>query len=398
MKKVLIFGAGNIGRGFLGQLFNQSGYEIVFVDIFDKIVTELNERKQYKLCIVSNNTSKEIIIDNVRAINANDSDTVINEINNTDLIATSVGVNALNKVAHLIADGIKKRVDTGNKNLLNIIICENLLSAGKILKQYLINYTGKNIYSDYIEKKVGFVETVVSRMIPPVPEEIRKIDPLIVYAEPYDILPVSKKGFKGIIPQIKGMIPYDNLNAYEEQKLFIHNLGHAITAYLGYLNGYTYIYESIGNKWINSIVRAALNESGKALNIKHNFSDQEQKQHINDLINRFANKSLGDTVYRVGREPIRKLGPQDRFIGAGKLCLKYKITPENISLGTAACLLYNYREDNQAIELQNIIKKHGIEKVLTEICQLDSKNDFYKLIYQKYNFLLTKFKTYLTQK
>ena len=31
-KKILIFGAGKIGRSFIGQLFSRAGYELVFID------------------------------------------------------------------------------------------------------------------------------------------------------------------------------------------------------------------------------------------------------------------------------------------------------------------------------------------------------------------------------
>ena len=227
-----------------------------------------------------------------------------------------------------------------------------------------------NSKAEYLNKYVGFVESVVSRMIPVVPEKIKMKDPLIVMSEEYGILPVSKKGFTGEVPVIKGIIPYDNLQAYEEQKIFVHNLGHAICAYFGFLKGYEYIWEAVTDPEIKDKVQSALDESGTALIRKHNFTLGEMTEHIKDLLERFANSALGDTVYRVGRDPIRKLGPRDRLVGAAKLCLEHNITPKNIVKGIYACLKYNYPEDAQAKELQSMLLNKGIKYVINNICKL----------------------------
>lgn len=384
MKKAIQFGAGNIGRGFLAQLFTQSGYEVVFVDVNKEIISALNKNKCYILQIVGEHP-KEIKIKNVKGVNANDIDLVVKEIAEANIIATAVGVSHLKEVSLSIAEGIKERKERKIEEPINIIICENLLNAGKILKEYIKENIGKE-YRDYVEKKVGFVESVVSRMIPIMPEELRKKDPLLIMAEEYNILPVDKQGFLGKIPKIKGMIPYDNLKVYEEHKLFIHNLGHTLSAYLGYLKGDKFIWQAIKDRKIRNIVEGAIKESGEALIKKYNFNRKEQQDYIKDLLKRFSNKALGDTVDRVGRDPIRKLGPQDRFIGAANLALKYGIIPKNICYGIAAALCYDYPEDKEAIKLKEDIKNKGIDFVLKKICKLENK-DLIQLIKKDYKIL-----------
>lgn len=378
MKKVVQFGAGNIGRGFLGQLFNSSGYEIVFVDVDPKIVTFLNQKNFYRLKIVGDN-SQEIIIDRVRAINAKDVDPVAEEISQAELMATAVGARNLPSVAYLVAKGMEKRASKGIKEPINLIICENLPHASKVFKKYLLKEINPSLI-DYLNNHLGLVESVVSRMVPIIPEEIKRKDPTFIMAEEYSILPVDKGGFKGKIPKIKGIIPYPNLFAYEEQKLFTHNTGHAICAYLGYQKGYKYIWESIQDDVIRKIVEKALTETSRALIKKHHFKPEEQQSLVKDLLHRFANKALGDTVVRVGRDPIRKLGPNDRLVGAARLTREYGITPVNICRGIAAAIFFDYPEDEEATKLTRIREKEGIEGILKNICQIDPRDELAQLI------------------
>ncbi|MFH1825621.1 MAG: mannitol-1-phosphate 5-dehydrogenase [Candidatus Firestonebacteria bacterium] len=382
MKKLIQFGAGNIGRGFIAQLFTESGYEVVFVDINEILVNELNKNKGYVLEIVGNKNRK-VNIKNVRAVNGRDIKAISNEILTADIMATSVGVNIIKNICPTIAEGIKVRAENNIKSPLNIIICENLLHAGKIMKGYIETVLDKK-YLSYLNQYTGFVETVIGRMIPVVPKEIREKDPLYIMAEEFSILPVAKKGFVGLIPTIKNMIACDNFESYEERKLFIHNLGHAICAYLGYLKGYDYIWQSIGDKDIRKIVQGALNETGASIIKKHNLIKKEVDDYIDDLLDRFSNKSLGDTVYRVGRDPVRKLGPNDRLIGSARLVMENGIKPENISTGIAAALHYDYKEDEQAVRLAELIKSQGPLAVLLSISKLKEDDDLTKIIISKY--------------
>jgi len=378
MKVAIQFGAGSIGRGFLGQLFSQSGYETVFIETREEIVAYLNRTHSYRLKIVGKG-SRELVIRRVRAINARNTEKIGKEIEKAEIMATAVGARNLSAVAFLVARGMSIRADKKIEEPINLIICENLPRASKFFRDYLLRQIDVK-YQEYIDSHLGLVEAVVSRMVPLVPPEVQKRDLTFIMTEEYNKLPVDKKGFKGKIPRIKGMIPYDNLFAYEEQKLFIHNTGHTICAYLGYLKGYKYIWEAIEDRGIYKIVRGALEETGRALLRKHNFKLEEQQAHIKNLLERFANRALGDTIVRVGRDPIRKLGPQERLIGAAKLAYQYGITPENISRGIAAALLFEAEEDKEAKKLTQMRKKEGIDTVLRKICQIDLKDRLSVLI------------------
>ena len=435
-KKVVIFGAGQIGRGFIGDVCSAENYFLVYVDVFENLVNQLNEKKCYPLWILGVEKKIEKTISNLKAIHFSEKETIAKEISETSLVFTAVGANNLENLAPLIAGGIEKKFsqkqgeklhphlslaqDTSVSRLtdsatvlngahssshqhpppsrgrikergkgnscalyLNIVICENLLGSSKVLYTNIIKHLPEAFHK-FLDKNVGLVETVVSRMVAPLSDDLKKTNPLLVRVEEYNILPVDKKSFKGEIPQIKAFYPVDPLFPYEELKLFVHNLAHATIAYLGYLKGYQYIWEGMEDKEIIRILDGVLEETKTALMKKHSFSRNEIENYISDLKKRFKNKLLGDTVYRVGRDPLRKIGSEERLIGGIKLCLSQNIFPKNICFVAGACLCYNYGNDEEAMKLQKYLSEKGIDFVLKNICKLDKGSSVYALIKEKY--------------
>lgn len=366
MKKAVMYGAGNIGRGFIGQLFSQSGYEVVFIDVNSQVVDKLNTDRCYPIKFVSDKGSHEVIIDNVRAVNGLDIESVAREISEADIMATAIGVNVLPRIAAPIAKGLSTRWENKNMKPLNIIICENLMDANHFLKNLVKNEL-VDTEKVFVDELVGFVEASIGRMVPVMTSEMQEGNILRICVEEYGELPVDKDGFKGEIPDIKNMVPFSPFEYYIQRKLFIHNLGHAITAYLGYQKGYHYIWEAIGDESIHIISRAAMMESAQALSKEHGVELKKVEEHVEDLISRFGNTQLGDTVERVGRDLTRKLAPNDRIVGAMNMCVKHNIEPENICIGAAAALRF---KDPAAGLVSEILEVGGVETVLDKVCGL----------------------------
>ena len=367
MKKAVHFGAGNIGRGFLGQLYSQSGWETVFVDVVPEVVEALNERGSYDVDILEE-TPDRVHVENVRAVDGRDLDAVAREIETADLLGTSVGVNALPHIAPALANGLDIR-RKANGRPVTIVICENLLDAADALREMLLERATADT-QEYIRSAAGFAETVIGRMVPIVTEEQRAANVLYVGVEAYCVLPIDRNGFAGEPPDIVGFEYHDGLVGLEERKLFTHNCGHALCAYFGYEKGYTYIYEAAGDEALRERVLTGLWESGKALCKKHGFTHEQHQEHIDDLLRRFGNQALGDQVARVGRDPIRNLGPKDRLVGSAKIALEYGIEPNVLLDGIASALRYDNPEDEMAMELQRRLRDEGMAEVLQAVCGL----------------------------
>lgn len=372
VKKIIVFGAGNIGRSLVGQLFSHAGYEVVFVDVVNWIVKALNKNRRYKI-EVKDLRPETILVKNVRAVHGEHEDSVVQEVATADIAATAVGPANLKYIYPSIAKGLIKR-KTLSKLPLNIIICENIRNSSKIFAKGLLKYLPTNLS---IDSMVGLVETSISKMVPIMTKEMIKNDPLLLYAEAYNRILLDKNGFKGEIPKIKGLEPKDNFKAYVDLKLFVHNLGHATTAYLGFINNpkMKYIWEAIRDSNIHESVKNAMEESGKALTYEYPnvFNMKIIREQIDNLVQRFNNKALGDTIFRVGRDIPRKLSRNDRLVGSLLLDYKHGIWAPFTIASIAAAMFFRAKDENGNLFSKdeifvNTIYLKGIDHVLINTC------------------------------
>lgn len=362
------FGAGNIGRGFLGPLYFESGYATTFIDVDAALIAALNAHGQYPLRIVGAESHDEII-GNVYAIHAANDDAVAAAVAQADIVSTAVGVNVLRHVAPALAQGITARYALGARPL-DVIVCENLLHAGPHLRELVRGALSSALF-DYLDEDIGFVEASVGRMVPVMTPVQRAAEPLLICVEPYCDLPVDADAFRGPVPAIAHLQPKSNFGAYVERKLFVHNLSHAATAYFGYLRGHDYIWQAIADPWVRDAVAAATRQSCAALVKKHGLDAAELEAHRVDLMHRYENRALGDQVTRVAADPIRKLGPADRLVGAAACCVAQDLPADAIAFAAAAAMRYDHPNDPAAVRLQALRAGQGAAGVLREICQVD---------------------------
>lgn len=314
MKKLLQFGAGKIGRSFIAQVFSKAEYEIIFVDIDPCVVKSINESGSYDVIIKSDEKEEKYTVDHISAIDVTATRKVIKAIIETDIISISVGKKSLLKLARILARGIKNRYTEVPGTPVDIILAENVRDAASLLSAEI----ARRIPDVPVKSYVGFVETSIGKMVPLMTEEQMQQDPLSVFAEPYNDLIVDAKAFRAGIPDVGSLDPKENMKAWVDRKIFIHNLGHAVLAY--HSNA---LYPEIKTTWealdrqnLFEITRATMLQSARVLQQLYpaEFTMEELSDHIDDLLQRFANRALGDTIYRVGCDISRKLARDDRLM------------------------------------------------------------------------------------
>ena len=378
VKQAVHFGAGNIGRGFIGALFSQSNYHVTFVDIAEKIINQLNTDEGYNV-ITAAEHPETLAVQNVSGLNnLTQEQAVIKAIKEATYITTAIGPNVLPRIAPLIAKGLAERVKASDENVY-VIACENQISATDLLKGYIFDALDEETKAHMINK-VFFFNSAVDRIVP-IQHNQGSLDVLVesyyewVVEAPEDI------------PFVEGMTIVPDLAPFIERKLFTVNTGHAVIAYFGYLKGKETIDQTLRDSDIYEQVQQTLQETGNYLIKRYDLDREEHEAYITKIIERFKNPHLNDSVKRVGRAPIRKLGPQDRLIRPALEAKKAGLSYTYLAKAIAAALLFDPQEDKEAMKLQANIHEYGIEYVLKEVSGLEASDDLTKEIIAQYNAL-----------
>ncbi len=367
MKKAIQFGAGNIGRGFIGAVLSEAGYHVVFADVNELVVNKINEDGKYTVAIMDTECTEQVIT-NISAVDSR-SPELAKEIAQAQVVTTAVGLGILPRIAGALAAGIAERQAQGITDYLNVIACENGLRASSQLKDHVYSHLSDE-QKAYADEYVAFPDCSVDRIVPPIKSE----NPIDVVVEKFYEWNVERASIKGEL-KMEGMNLADNLIAYIERKLFTLNTGHAITAYLGNLKGLKTIADSIADEEIYTIVKAAMQESGEGLVAKYGFDHDAHFAYIDKIIGRFRNPHLQDDVTRVGREPLRKLSANDRLIKPTMTAIEHGFATPNLVLGIGAALHYNNPEDPQSVQLQQAIAEVGVAKAFEQFSGVSADSE-----------------------
>lgn len=362
MKKAVHFGAGNIGRGFIGEILFENDFEIAFVDVNEKIINALNQRNSYEIEIAEEG-QRHIRVSGVRGINnGTHPEEVVAAIVEADLVTTAIGPNILPFIAGLIAQGIEARQVAGNTQPLDILACENMIGASRFLYEEVqkhLSEAGLAFAGEYI----GFPNAAVDRIVPAQSHE----DPLFVVVEPFNEWVVETHAMKN--PDLKlDKVHYEaNLEPFIERKLFSVNSGHATSAYIGAHFGAKTILEALENPAVKTKVEAVLAEIRSLLIAKWGFEEAALEDYHKIIISRFENPFIVDDVARVARTPIRKLGYDERFIRPIRELrergLSYAALLETVRY------IFEYRDetDAQSVELQELLAQEPLATVVQKV-------------------------------
>lgn len=363
--KATHFGAGNIGRGFIGEILAKNGFSIEFVDINETIINALMSRKGYTIELAEE-SKQQIQVANVTGINnQKNPEAVVESVATSQIVTTAIGPNILPFIAELIAKGIQKRKANQVTEKLDVIACENMIGGSRFLFEKVKAYLTQEDL-DYVKQYVGFPNAAVDRIVPIQHHD----DPLFVSVEPFSEWVVDKTQMKNPELVLSDVEYVDDLEPYIERKLFSVNTGHASVAYTGASLGYQTIDEAIADEKVLTTLENVLKETGSLLIAKWQFDPQVHQAYAQKIVARFKNPYISDAITRVARTPIRKLGYDERFIRPIR-----ELHDRNLSyqqLLTVVGLIFNYRDekDEQSVELQKMLQSESLEAVVRKVTQL----------------------------
>ncbi|MDQ0239409.1 mannitol-1-phosphate 5-dehydrogenase [Arthrobacter bambusae] len=360
--KAVHFGAGNIGRGFVGLLLHEAGYEVVFADVADALISQLASVSSYEVHEVGENAAVKTV-SGFRALNSGTEEVaVVAEIATADLVTTAVGPHILKFVAPVIARGIAGR--SPSLAPLQVMACENAINATDLLRSE-VEAAWDGAAGDLSSVAV-FANTAVDRIVP----NQAPGQGLDVTVETFYEWVIDRTPFAGAAPVIPGATFVDELGPYIERKLFTVNTGHASAAYFGYGAGLEKISDAMADASVAARVRAVLEETKQLLVAKHGFVEAEQEAYVQKILSRFTNPYLPDTVNRVGRAPLRKLGRHERFIGPAAELAERGITPVALLDAMSAALRFDDGADDEAVELARMLSEMDAAEAVERITEL----------------------------
>ena len=382
----VIFGAGKIARGFLGHLLYLSGIPFVFVERSEDLVRLLNERGEYTVNILGA-PEKNCVVKNVRALSYDQKSAVVDVLAKADAVFNAVGGKSLAELVPYYAAGIEKRAATGKP--LNFVTCENWTKPADVLKagiEPLLSPEGRAYY----EKSVGITEAVILRSAIEAEKEQLAVDPLIVNVQDYWDLHVDASRLRGPLPDIRGLHLIQEFGGFLERKFYTYNAANGTTSFLGALLGYEILADAAHDTFILSVLDGVYRETSKALCLKYGFSEEEQFAFTRGSFNKLQNYVIVDKIERNARDPMRKLGPDDRLVGSARMVESFGIRPENLCTGIAAAIYYTHDDGPSAVALRELRSSRGVDAVLAEVCKLDPEGSLGLLIKEKIRFLQEK--------
>jgi len=388
-KLAVQFGAGNIGRGLMGHLFQESGFGTIFIRANASLVEQLNSRGSYPLRLLDpySRSIRELTVSGFKTLHTSQAFAIAEAIANARIVATAVGMTNLHAVAPLLAAGIRCRFECGAEPL-DVYLCENMLGAAAMLSQEVLSLLDGPARA-WAQDNIGFVGTSFSGIVGGPAVRSPDDDPLLVVADTHRDVPYDGPATRADRPDIQGFHPVSNFKAEVERKIFTNNVGHAGLAYLGYLRGHTCIHETFDDNIVRSVFDGALDETTEAL-LRRYPADLDRREHVEfrqDVNVRFSNPLLKDAITRVARDPIRKLGRDDRIVGAAELCRSQGVAPDHIATICAAALRYDCPDDPHAVQLQTLIREQGVAKTLEQISGVEPTSAFSRQVIAQYHLL-----------
>ena len=364
-QKIVLFGAGATGRGHVGLLAWQAGFELVLVDKNPELVAALQQTGRYRVRLYGE-TNQEIEVSGYRVYHSEQRQVIAAEIVDAALVLTAVFDQNLPDVAQTLALAVSACRAAGRQAPLNCIACENMMDSSSTLGRHVQRCLGQADL-EYCQEYFGFPDCMISRVVPR-PEP----DPLFIIAEDYNEWTARREVFKGEKPSgLAALELVDNQTARLERKLFIHNGGHAICGYIGFHRGHDYIHQAVADEVVAEHVLGALDEIGRIVQSRHGFSPEAIAAYKEDLVRRGAVPEIRDAILRVVRDPIRKLSSRERLLAPALLAEEYGLSRRWIVKGIAAVLKYHHPADAQSLLLAEKLEQQGLPAVLEEVCQID---------------------------
>jgi len=364
---IVVFGAGAIGRGLLGELAARANVPVTFVEAVPELATQLAAAGRYSVRLVGREES-ETVVTNYRVLTPADQPAMAVALRDCAFAATAVGGQNLGAVADLVNAALPARATP-----LRIVVCENWPNADGVLREAL----RQRCSGGSVSRRDGTtaLDTSAATAIC-IPSSVERM----VQRAPGTALDLIGESIE--TAWVQARLPLPGLNTcadvtpYYARKLYTNNAGHALLAYEGFLAGHETLCAAVADPAIRARLEELLAVAARMLEREYGLAAAELREHVDCLVRyRFANVALADRVERVARQPLRKLGPQERLVGLLRKLEKHRLPIAPVCRTIGAALHYFHEADSESARL----REWGAERVLVEVCGLPPGEEAYRL-------------------
>ena len=369
MSEALIFGAGKIARGFLGQILFNAGIGTTFIDSSEALVKLMNERGAYTVNVLGA-PEKNSLVTGFRALTLSETEEIEREAKDARVIFTAMGGKNLEAAAPYIAKAVMSA-----RKPVNVITCENWKRPAALLKNAIAQICPA--------AKAGFAESVVMRSAIEATEEEKNRDPLWVNVQNFWRLPLDGEALIAPLPEVPELEPMTDFGGFLERKVYTYNAANGTVSFIGSLLGLTHISEAARDGRVSEVLEKVYLETGRALSAKYDISMEAQMEFAGTSRAKLRDEVIVDTLERNARDPLRKLGPDDRLVGPARMALEYGVKPEGLATAIAAAVYYHSPGDPSAEKLEKMRGEHGPGYVLETVCGLTPETELYAMVMDK---------------
>lgn len=350
-KRLLVFGAGAIGRGYIPWVFPDNEFDLTYVEANPTLRDKLNQNQGFTTLRTIGGAYEKKRISVYRCLAP--SERILDDF---DAVITAVGPRQVLELRDVL-----------RRFSCPIVLFENDADLVDELRRMMDR---ENVYfgvPDVISSNTASQQTLND-------------DPLSIVTEDGECFIDDRAKALG------GCCKFVNREELQKQwiaKLYIHNTPHCIAAYLGAISKKQYLHEGMGIPKVYQIVEGAIQEMRVMVGRKFGLNPEFLTWYAEKELARFSNQLLCDPIVRVAREPFRKLEPNNRLIGAAQLALSCGITPDHIIKGIIAAFRYCNSEDPDA-NIQILVSALRPEDFLNLIIRLRPGEALFDLIVENW--------------
>lgn len=357
------FGAGNIGRGFIGAALQDAGYHVVFADVNSELVDLLNATDEYRVFELGPE-GHTLRYNNFEAVHSIvEREKLISMIAESDVVTASVGANILPRIAEVIAIGLDRRQ---RLEPAIVMACENAVNATDLLAKEILKFHA-------VQTRAVFCNTAVDRIVPLQPEGLAPS----VEVEAFSEWVIETKNLRGFTLDIPAATLVEDLGPYIERKLFTVNTAHCAVAYLGQQAGYPTIASAMKDAGIAGQVRQILRETSTALIRRFGFDADRHAAYVNKTLARLSSEVIDDQVERVGRQPLRKLSRNERLISPAAYLAEAGVPTPGLLRAVAAALSFTSTDDAEVQLLEQNLRTLSSAEFVTVVCGLNAEHPLF---------------------